>query len=302
MKNILITGTSSGIGLAAAVELAKRGERVFASMRDTSRSHALLAAAAAAGVSVEIVQLDVTDPASVQRAVRDVLAEAGRIDVVVNNAGISLEGPLEFSTEEETMAAFETHVFGPLRLIRAVLTSMRERGGGRIVNVSSLAAHPRFGHRLMGLYSASKAAMSAMTEELCKEVAPLGIQVVLMEGVVGDTAMTAGVARRALTRNPDASPYRVVERIHQRQWANPVAPELAAQSARSIAEACTIADPPFMYPPQFLPAIIPLMPADDSRFVRLCALDPTPELYEGMSRFWQVGRTVAHEEAAAGRN
>ena len=155
-KNILITGTSSGIGLAAAVELAKRGERVFASMRDTSRSGLLLEAAAAGGVEVQVVQLDVTDRDSVRRAVEDVLATVGHIDVLVNNAGANALGPLEFASEEETFAVFDVNVFGPLRLIRAVLPSMRARGSGRIVNLSSGASHTRMALRLMGLYSTSK--------------------------------------------------------------------------------------------------------------------------------------------------
>ena len=160
MANVLITGTSSGIGLATAVKLARRGERVFASMRDTSRSGQLEEAAGAAGVAIEIVQLDVTDPASVTRAVGDVIAAAGRIDVLLNNAGIASLGPLEFTTDEQVERLFDTNVFGPLRLIRAVLSAMRARGRGRIINVSTLAAHPRMGARYWGAYAASKAALA----------------------------------------------------------------------------------------------------------------------------------------------
>ena len=205
MANILITGTSSGIGLGAAVELAKRGERVFASMRDPSRAGPLLEAAAAADAAVGVVQLDVTDRQSVRRAVNDVVKAAGSIDVLVNNAGMSALGPLEFASEEETQAVFDTNVFGPLRLIRAVLPAMRERGSGRIVNLSSGASHTRGGHRLMGLYSTSKAAMNALTENLLKELAPLGIEVVLIDGGLGTaTRMVDETRERADEFDPAA--------------------------------------------------------------------------------------------------
>ena len=142
MGTILITGTSSGLGLASAVELASRGERVFASMRDTSRSRDLIEAATAAEVAVEVVQLDVTDPSSVGDAVDKVLALSSRIDAVVNNAGVASLGPLEYTTDDEVQCLFDTNVFGPLRLIRAVLPSMRAAGRGRIINISSIAAPP----------------------------------------------------------------------------------------------------------------------------------------------------------------
>ncbi len=205
MRNILITGTSSGLGLGTAVALATRGERVFASMRDLSRSSDLEREAAKAGVELELVQLDVTDPESVTRAVDGVLAKAGPIDVLLNNAALATQGPLEFATDEEILRIFDANAFGPLRTIRAVLPSMRERGQGRILNVSSPGSNPRSGVRLWSLYTASKAALDAFTLDLCKEVAPLGIEVALVYAG-GHTRMVEEAWVRAEALESEDSP------------------------------------------------------------------------------------------------
>lgn len=293
MGTVLITGTSSGLGLASAVELAGRGERVFASMRDTSRSKDLLDAATVAEVDVEVVQLDVTDPRSVGDAVDKVLALSGRIDAVVNNAGVASLGPLEYTTDDEVQCLFDTNVFGPLRLIRAVLPSMRAAGRGRIINISSIAAHPRMGSRLWGLYAASKAAISALTLELCKEVAPLGIDVVLLEGQVGGrTAMTDQVGERMLAFHPESSPYKLVEKVVQEQlavFANGSLPGPAA-SAMMVADACTIDSVPLRFPPEAQAEGDSSDRLDDEAFVRLASLDPSLALYENAPRFWRDGR------------
>jgi NAD(P)-dependent dehydrogenase (short-subunit alcohol dehydrogenase family) len=184
-KVILITGTSTGIGLCLAVELASRGQRVFASMRDLGKAGPLQAAADAAGASLDIVQLDVTSEASVKAAVDHVVDTTGRIDVAVNNAAIFAYGPVEFASMESVHAIFDTNIFGPIRVIQAVLPTMRRQGAGRIVNVGSVAAEPRIGTRLMALYGATKASLHALSLDLNKEVATLGIEVVLCEGGVG---------------------------------------------------------------------------------------------------------------------
>ena len=298
MANVLITGTSSGIGLATAVELARRGERVFASMPDTSRSGQLEEAAGAAGVSLEVVQLDVTDPASVTRAVGDVIAAGGRIDVLLNNAGIASLGPLEFTTDEQVEHLFDTNVFGPLRLIRAVLPAMRARGRGRIINVSTLAAHPRMGFRLWGAYTASKAALANLTLELCKEVAPLGIEVVLLDGGVGGrSSMQDSAGDTAAGFDPAASPYGVVERVAQQQLTrmtdrtNP-SPEAPATL---MADACTIEHPPLRFPPEAQALGDSSDRLSDERFLRLAALDPSPDLYEAPTFAWETNLGVARE-------
>jgi NAD(P)-dependent dehydrogenase (short-subunit alcohol dehydrogenase family) len=125
MAVVVITGCSSGFGKLTALEFARRGNRAFATMRNTAKDGPLQAEAAAAGVSVEVLQLDVNERASVEKAVAEVIKRAGRIDVLVNNAGISTYGPIEDFDDDEVTGVFQTNVFGVIRIARAVLPHMR---------------------------------------------------------------------------------------------------------------------------------------------------------------------------------
>lgn len=292
MKTILITGTSSGIGLGATVELARRGHRVFASMRDPSRAGELQQALAAAGAAAEVVQLDVTDTASVDRAVREILAAAGRIDVLVNNAGITATGTLESSSDAELLRIFETNTFGPLRTIRAVLPSMRAARSGRIVNVSSVGAHARFGIRLWGLYAASKSALHTLTLELAKEVAPLGIEVVLLEGGVAGLTH-AWDTPRSVAANFAGGEYELAERISAAQIAaiTSGADGLAA-SAAMVSDACTVESPPLRFPPERQAGIDACNGMADDIFLRLARGDGDPAVYEGVPGFWALQKQL----------
>lgn len=194
MATVLVTGTSSGFGLLIAIELARRGDRVFASMRNPDRSGALRDAAQAAGVAdkVEVVALDVCDTASVRAAVADVIGAAGSLDAVVNNAGVGYLGPLEEMQADHVAEMFDTNVGGMLRVAQAVLPHMRAAGRGHVVNVTSIAAFISlpFG----GVYSATKHAVDALGEALASEVAPWGIHVTNVAPGPYNTSMVAGVA------------------------------------------------------------------------------------------------------------
>ena len=292
MSNILITGANSGIGLETTLECARRGERVFASMRDLSRGGPLAEAARAEGLQVETVQLDVTMNDSVTRAVDDVVARAGSLDAVVNNAGMVTTGPIELTTEEQTNRIFDTNVFGPLRVTRAALPHMRAQGHGRIVNISSGAANARTGIRLLGLYAATKAALHTLTLELAKEVAPFGIHMVLMEaGIGGETPMMQGMREEANSREGEASPYELMETLLRMEIPAQM-PEAKACAAR-IADACVIDDPPVRFPRDLheqSDAAYARM--TDERFMRLTRLDRDDALYEGLNPFWQVQRRL----------
>ena len=193
---ILITGASSGIGQACAAWLTARGQRVFGTSRaPTARTHA---------GTFPLLPLDLTDDRSVQATVAQVLAEAGRLDVVINNAGYGLAGPLEETTPEEAQALLEVHLLGVLRLCRAVLPTMRARRSGRIINIGSIAA--RLPLPYQGLYCASKAALAALSETLRLEVAPFGIQVVLVEP--GDLHTGFTHHRQRVAAPLEDSPYR----------------------------------------------------------------------------------------------
>ncbi len=176
---VLVTGCSTGFGLLTALAFARRGDRVFATMRDVAKAGELRAAADAESLTVEVVPLDVTNDASVRDGVAAVLDAAGTIDVLVNNAGIGGRAAVETYPDELVRAIFETNVFGVLRMLRAVLPAMREQGSGAIVNVSSLAG--LVGVPFNSMYSASKHALEAITEALALEVQPFGIRVSLIE-------------------------------------------------------------------------------------------------------------------------
>lgn len=180
MAVVLITGCSSGFGLATALEFARRDDRVFASMRGSGKAGRLREAARAEGLAIEVIELDVTDDDSVQRGVAHVLDSAGRIDVLVNNAGISHYGTVELMPWEWLREMMETNFFGPVRMIRAALPSMRARRSGTIVSVSSVSGRIP-GFPFVSLYSASKHALGTLCESLAVEVEPFDVRVRVIE-------------------------------------------------------------------------------------------------------------------------
>ncbi len=201
-STVLITGCSSGFGLLMGLDFARKGHRVFATMRDPGKAAVLAAARDAEGLDLHLLALDILDEASVQAAIAAAEA-AGPIDVLINNAGIEVRGPIEECDDAVARRQFDTNVFGTLRVLRAALPPMRARGRGTIVNISSIAglvARP-FG----GLYSASKHALEAITEALHYEVAPFGIRVLLVEpGQYATQLLDNAVTAVAFT---PASPY-----------------------------------------------------------------------------------------------
>lgn len=193
-KSILITGTSSGFGRDTAETLARAGHKVYASMRDIAgrnRPHA--EALRAHGLNV--VELDVTDDTSVESAVSAVLAQTGRIDVLVNNAGIFAAGVSEAFTPDQAKILFNTNVVGLLRTTRAVLPAMRGQGDGLIVNVGSIVGRVTF--PFFGIYGASKFAVEALTDSYRYELSQLGVDVVLVQPSAYPTNMYASVLQPA---------------------------------------------------------------------------------------------------------
>jgi NAD(P)-dependent dehydrogenase (short-subunit alcohol dehydrogenase family) len=174
--NFLITGANSGFGLALAEAAARAGHLVHAGLRNPSRAGAL-AALRDQGLPIEPVTLDVTDPAAVTAAVA-VAARQRPIDVLINNAGFEILGPVEELTDAALQAQLDTNLFGPLRMIRAVVPLMRQRRQGRIVNISSAVGHMAVAHR--GAYCASKHALEALSKSLWLELRPFGVQIVII--------------------------------------------------------------------------------------------------------------------------
>ncbi|HYM17242.1 MAG TPA: SDR family oxidoreductase [Micropepsaceae bacterium] len=190
MSTILITGTSSGFGRDTAETLARAGHSVFASMREAQGKNRKQAEALRKA-DVQVVELDVTSDESVERAVKEVLARAGRIDVLVNNAGIASLGITEAFTPDQAKVVFNTNVVGLLRTIRAVLPAMRKQGDGLIVNIGSIVGRVTF--PFWGIYGASKFAVEAFTDSLRYEVSQLGIDVVLVQPSAYPTQMFANL-------------------------------------------------------------------------------------------------------------
>jgi NAD(P)-dependent dehydrogenase (short-subunit alcohol dehydrogenase family) len=179
----LVTGASSGIGEAAARALVGAGFTVYG----TSRR----AAAGETRGGVVFLPLDVTDDASVTGAVREVLERSGRIDVLVNNAGVGVAGAAEESSMEQARAVFETNLFGAIRMTRAVLPHMREQRSGRIINVGSIVG--LIPTPFMALYSSTKHAIEGYSESLDHEVREYGVRVLLVEPGYTNTAFDANL-------------------------------------------------------------------------------------------------------------
>ncbi len=169
MKTWFITGISRGLGLALAKAALARGDTVIGTVRAGTPD------LAAGTGTLHVVTLDVADADAVPAAVARAFAQAGRIDVIVNNAGYGLLGAIEKATDAEAARLFEVDVFGPFRLIRAALPYLRAQGGGHIINVTSIAG--RAPGAASGLYSAAKYALEGLSASLALEVAPLGLKV-----------------------------------------------------------------------------------------------------------------------------
>jgi len=206
-KTILVTGATAGIGRHAALHLAARGHHVIATGRRPDALAALGAEASAAGSRLDTLVLDVTDQASIDAAVRaaDTLTSGHGVDVLVNNAGYGQLGPLELISDADVRKQFETNVFGLLATTRAFLPSMRRRGAGRIVNVSSVGGRVTF--PLGGAYHASKYAVEAMSDALRRELATFGIDVVVVEPGPIATEFSDRALQHAAPYVDPASPY-----------------------------------------------------------------------------------------------
>ncbi|MGH9950063.1 MAG: SDR family oxidoreductase [Nitrososphaeraceae archaeon] len=213
----LVTGSSSGIGFETSLRFAQNGIYTYASMRNLSKSDEILGYARKDNLPLKILRLDVADEESISKAIDKIISQKGRIDIVVNNAGYSLLGPLEQLHINEIKEEFETNFFGIIKLIQSVLPIMRKQGYGRIINISSLAG--RIGFPFSSAYVSSKFALEGLVESLRYEVQPYGILVSLIEpGViktnfVNNMKLGKNVITSSNSSNDD-SPY--VEIIQKR--------------------------------------------------------------------------------------
>jgi len=204
-KTALITGASSGIGEQTVNALLAIGYTVFAGARRLDRMKGLSEAGA------RLLALDVTDDASMQTAVRTMLQETGRIDVLINNAGYGSYGALEDVPPEEARRQFDVNIFGLARLTQLVLPTMRAQRSGRIINVSSIGG--KFGEPFGSWYHATKFAVEGLSDSLRMELHPFGIDVVVIQPGATHTEWD-GIARESLLKYSADGPYRVGAKSH----------------------------------------------------------------------------------------
>ena len=193
-QTILVTGSTSGFGRLTVETLARQGYRVFAGMRAAAGKNApaaeeLRALAQREQLALHLVEIDVTDDASVEQAIKAIIGATDRLDVVVNNAGVSYSGPLEAFTLEQVQQQFATNVFSVLRVNRAVLPQMRKQGSGLLLQIGSITG--RLAFPFLGLYGATKFALEGLTESYRYELAPFGIDAAILEPGTYPTTISA---------------------------------------------------------------------------------------------------------------
>jgi len=246
-KVAIVTGSSSGIGYATSLLLARKGLYTYASARNIDKSASLQSIAGAERLTLKLIQLDVTDDSSVKDAVEKIILEKGRIDVLVNSAGYGLFGAFEDLSMDEIKAQFETNFFGVIRVTQQVLPIMRnlQNGGGIIVNVSSINGLVPF--PVISAYVGTKFALEGLSESMSYELEPFGIKVILIEpGAIGSNFMKGSVlSKRAL--DPESPYSEFVQKVRVKissDHENATQPE---EVAKTIVQAILTEKPEFRY-------------------------------------------------------
>jgi NAD(P)-dependent dehydrogenase (short-subunit alcohol dehydrogenase family) len=227
---VLITGTSSGIGLACAIQAAQAGLTVVATMRDVGKAGALRAAAAAAGVSLDIRALDITDPGSVTAGVDEVVAKYGALAALVNNAGAGHVGTIELETVEDVRAVLEVNFIGTVAMTKAAMPHLRA-SRGRLISVTSVGGV--VGQPFNEAYCAAKFAVEGFMESLAPVAATVGVQVCVIEPGAVATSFVANIGIDPAQAVAEAGPYAPAMTAYLRRTAGAFA---AAQTQEGAAE------------------------------------------------------------------
>ena len=241
----VVSGSSSGIGLQTSLTLARNGFLTYATMRNLKKAEIVNKLSDKEKISIKIIQLDVTDDKSVYDAIQTIISEAGRIDVLVNNAGHGLFGAFEDCSIEEIKDLYETNLFGLVRLTQAVLPTMRRQQYGRIINLSSGAGI--FGFPGGSAYVSSKFAVEGLSESISYELEPFGIKVILVEPGFIETNFGQAMVIAKRSQDP-SSPYsQMMQKVaaNSSSMADNAAP--AALVADVILEAVTSKEPELRY-------------------------------------------------------
>ena len=202
-KVALVTGSSRGIGFVTSTILARNGFLTYESMRNLDKEKEIRLVVDKEKIPLKTIQLDVTDSNSVHNAIKSIMEQSGRIDVLVNNAGYGLVGPFEELSMEEIKQQYETNLFGVIRVTQTVLPIMRKQKSGIIVNMSSGAG--RFGYPNGSAYVSTKFALEGLSESIAYEVEPFGIKIVLVEPGFVRTNFSNVVAKKSQNTNSQYS-------------------------------------------------------------------------------------------------
>jgi NAD(P)-dependent dehydrogenase (short-subunit alcohol dehydrogenase family) len=226
----VVTGSSTGIGYETSLILARSGFLTYATMRNLNKGENMKSVMAKENLPIQIKQLDVTDDESVTNAIQTISSEAGKIDVLVNNAGYGLNGAFEDLDMDEIKAQYETNVFGLIRTTQAVLPIMRRQKSGTIVNISSGAG--RFGFPSGSAYVSTKFAVEGLSESMSYELESFGIRVVIVEPGVIRTNFNEGLVVAKKSKDPNSPYSQIMQKTiagFEEMMKNASSPELVAE-------------------------------------------------------------------------
>ena len=215
---VLVTGGTEGLGRATALLLANEGYRVFAGGRNAHRRAVLDLEANDRNLPLATLEMDVTDDASVNRAVSEIEQQAGPVEILINNAGIAIAAPMEEISLDDLHKIFETNYFGLVRVSQRVLPAMRERCRGRIINMSSVAG--KISTPMFGPYSSTKHAVEAASDAMRLELMPFGIHVAIVEpGYIPSNMQNAATElSSSYVERAEKSPYRMIYEGFRKSW------------------------------------------------------------------------------------
>ena len=236
MKTVLVTGTSKGIGLETALAFGRAGYKVFATMRNTAMASDLKEIIKNESLDISISEMNVDSDASVKKCIEAIINEHGKVDVLVNNAGIERHGSVEELSIEDFKSIMETNYFGVLRCTKSLLPIMRKNRNGCIINVASVAGH--ISNSPLGAYAASKFALEAVSEALAQEVKPFNIRVAIVEPGIINTQMAQDIKGAFVSK----SIYPQVNRfggLFAASLKTPTPPTLVAEKILEISESNT---------------------------------------------------------------
>ena len=236
MKTVLITGASSGIGRHSAIHLAERGYKVIIVARNMNRLEETIRNAPSIASNMHPYKVDVSDSESLTNTANLILKEWGHIDVLVNNAGYGLKGPLEFLEMWEIQKQFQTNVFGLMEFTKLFIPQMRRRGTGTIINISSVLG--RMPLPFNGAYSASKFALEGLSENLRLELAPFGISVSIIAPGYFDTQFVANQTEGIRSQEPENAykPYQDKYLNRKNTFGRPAKADKVAETIRKVIE------------------------------------------------------------------